>query len=125
MRPIRVCIAGTRTFNDYSLLKTIITHAFFDISRLHIISGHAKGADELGERFANENNLLLDIYPADWRLYRNRAGAIRNAEMAQVSDCLVAFWDGESRGTKNMIKNMKKLKKPVLIYNYITCRYEA
>lgn len=125
MRPIRVCIAGTRTFNDYSLLKTIITNAFFDISRLHIISGHAKGADELGERFANENNLLLDIYPADWRLYRNRAGAIRNAEMAQVSDCLVAFWDGESRGTKNMIKNMKKLKKPVLIYNYITCRYEA
>lgn len=125
MRPIRVCIAGTRTFNDYSLLKTIITNAFFDISRLHIISGHAKGADELGERFANENNLLLDIYPADWRLYRNRAGAIRNAEMAQVSDCLVAFWDGESRGTKNMIKNMKKLKKPVLIYNYITRRYEA
>lgn len=125
MRPIRVCIAGTRTFNDYSLLKTIITNAFFDISRLHIISGHAKGADELGERFANENNLLLDIYPADWRLYRNRAGAIRNTEMAQVSDCLVAFWDGESRGTKNMIKNMKKLKKPVLIYNYITCRYEA
>lgn len=125
MRPIRVCIAGTRTFNDYSLLKTIITNAFFDISRLHIISGHAKGADELGERFANENNLLLDIYPADWRLYRNRAGAIRNAEMAQVSDCLVAFWDDESRGTKNMIKNMKKLKKPVLIYNYITCRYEA
>lgn len=125
MRPIRVCIAGTRTFNDYSLLKTIITNAFFDISRLHIISGHAKGADELGERFANENNLLLDIYPADWRLYRNRAGAIRNAEMAQVSDCLVAFWDGESRGTKNMIKNMKKLKKPVLIYKYITCRYEA
>lgn len=125
MRPIRVCIAGTRTFNDYSLLKTIITNAFFDISRLHIISGHAKGADELGERFANENNLLLDIYPADWHLYRNRAGAIRNAEMAQVSDCLVAFWDGESRGTKNMIKNMKKLKKPVLIYNYITCRYEA
>lgn len=125
MRPIRVCIAGTRTFNDYSLLKTIITNAFFDISRLHIISGHAKGADELGERFANENNLLLDIYPADWRLYRNRAGAIRNAEMAQVSDCLVAFWGGESRGTKNMIKNMKKLKKPVLIYNYITCRYEA
>lgn len=125
MRPIRVCIAGTRTFNDYSLLKTIITNAFFDISRLHIISGHAKGADELGERFANENNLLLDIYPADWRLYRNRAGAIRNAEMAQVSDCLVAFWDGESRGTKNMIKNMKKLKKLVLIYNYITRRYEA
>lgn len=125
MRPIRVCIAGTRTFNDYSLMKTIITNAFFDISRLHIISGHAKGADELGERFANENNLLLDIYPADWKTHGKAAGHIRNAEMAQVSDCLVAFWDGESRGTKNMIKNMKKLKKPVLIYNYITRRYEA
>lgn len=121
---MKVCIAGSRDFCDYDSLCKVMKRAFGD-KQIIIISGHAKGADELGERFANENNLLLDIYPADWRLYRNRAGAIRNAEMAQVSDCLVAFWDGESRGTKNMIKNMKKLKKPVLIYNYITRRYEA
>ena len=125
MHPIRVCIAGARTFNDYSLLKAIITNAFFDISCLHIISGHAKGADELGERFANENNLLLDIYPADWTTHGKGAGHIRNAKMASISYCLVAFWDGESRGTKNMINNMKRLGKPVLIYNYITNTYEA
>ena len=124
MHPIRVCIAGTRTFNDYSLLKAIITNAFFDISRLHIISGHAKGADELGELYAKEMNLRLEVYPADWTTYGKGAGAIRNAKMASISDCLVAFWDGESRGTKNMINNMKRLGKPVLIYNYITNTYE-
>lgn len=98
-------------------------HAFSN-KQIIIISGHARGADSLGELFARENHLQLEVYPADWSTHGKGAGHIRNAEMAQVSDCLVAFWDGESKGTKNMINNMKRLGKPVLIYNYITNTYE-
>lgn len=71
--------------------------------RVIIVSGHAHGADTMGERFAKEQGLTVEFHPAKWRALGKAAGMIRNVEMARASDALIAFWDGRSRGTAHMI----------------------
>ena len=73
-----------------------------------IVSGHAPGADAMGERFAKEHVLPCEIHPADWAKYGRSAGPIRNAEMASCSDALIAFWDGQNPGTRSMIELARK-----------------
>lgn len=70
---------------------------------IQIVSGGARGADKLGELYAHTNLHSLKVFPADWEKFGKSAGYIRNEEMAKYADCLVAFWDGKSRGTKHMI----------------------
>ena len=85
---------------------------------VQIASGGARGADSLGERYAIEHNLDLKIFPANWDKFGNAAGPIRNAEMAEYADYLVAFWDGKSRGTANMIQAMKNKGKHGKVISY-------
>ncbi|MCD8387648.1 MAG: DUF2493 domain-containing protein [Bacteroidales bacterium] len=106
---MNLIIAGCRDFNDYELLsREVKSFAGPFLSRVTVVSGHAKGADKLGEKFAQENGLPLIIKPADWAAYGKAAGPKRNEEMARISSALVAFWDGQSRGTKNMIELARK-----------------
>jgi len=79
-----------------------------------VISGTAAGVDVHGERWAEEQGIPVEKYPADWNKHGKSAGHIRNAEMADVADALVAIWDGESRGTKGMIE--LALKKGLSLY---------
>lgn len=102
----RVIIAGSRSFNDYDLLRHKCDEILKDrilSSEIVIVSGTASGADSLGERYAREKGFAVDRRPADWKTYGKAAGPIRNAEMALSSDALIAFWDGKSRGTHHMI----------------------
>ena len=93
-----------------------------DLTR--IISGGARGADTLGERFANEMGLEISRFIPDWDGLGKRAGYVRNAEMAKfaVEDgnygVLIAFWDGQSRGTKHMIDLAKRYGLEVHVVNY-------
>lgn len=108
---MRIIIAGTRTFDDYPLLCETMDRLTrkLDKRRLIIVSGGAKGADKLGERWAFERGAgTVEIYHADWAKHGKAAGPIRNGEMAQAADVLIAFWDGESSGTKDMIAQAKK-----------------
>lgn len=109
---MRIIIAGSRTFNDYGKLKLALRD--LDIPMTEIVSGGAKGADALGERYAQENGIPLTRFPADWEKHGKPAGVIRNKQMAKYGEVLVAAWDGQSRGTKNMIDEAKKQK--LLIY---------
>jgi hypothetical protein len=68
-----------------------------------VLSGGARGADYLGELWAKENGVPLEIYPAHWAMHGKAAGPIRNREMARHAEALIALWDGKSRGTKDMI----------------------
>lgn len=107
----RVIIAGGRAFDDYDLLQTHCLSILKDritSDRVIIVSGGAKGTDALGQRFAHEHGLDLEIHPADWKKNGKAAGPIRNAEMADVANALIAFWDGRSRGTKSMIELSKR-----------------
>lgn len=113
---MKTIIAGSRLFNDYDLLKKQVNHyRFYKGVITEIVSGCAKGADALGEQFAVENGIPLKYFPADWDTHGRAAGPIRNQQMAEYADALIAVWDGASRGTKNMIDNMNRLNKPVFI----------
>lgn len=77
----------------------------------HIVSGGARGADSLAEKFAREYNKKLIVYRADWNRYGKGAGFIRNATIINACDYCVAFWDGQSHGTKHDIDLCKQSKK--------------
>jgi hypothetical protein len=115
---MKIIIAGCRNFNDYEFLKEKVSHAIKNINKdkIEIVSGGAKGVDSLGEAYAAEFGLKCKIFPADWEKNGKAAGHIRNAQMGDYADALIAFWDGESRGTKHMIKYAKNKKLQVKIY---------
>ncbi len=107
----RVIIAGTRDFSDYQLLRdkcdAILSSKRQD-SNIIVVSGTARGADRLGERYARERGYEIRQFPADWLNDEKKAGPIRNAKMADNADALIAYWAGQSRGTKNMIETAKR-----------------
>lgn len=121
-RQFKVIIAGTRFFNDYSLLKETADRLLADKITagysIVIVSGGCAGADVLGERYAKENGYSIDRYPAEWQKYGRKAGIMRNAVMADNADALIAYWDGISRGTKNMIDEAWKKGLAVRVKRY-------
>ena len=120
MPDYRVIIAGSRSFNNYALLREHCLSVLQEKMKTHrviIVSGHARGADSLGERFANELGFPFELHPAKWRLLDKAAGMVRNAEMAKCSDALIAFWDGESRGTRHMINFARKRGLDISVFN--------
>lgn len=103
---MKTIIAGSRTVESYpDLLETM---AAIDWQPTEIISGAARGADRLGERWAREHNIPLRRMPAEWEKYGKRAGYLRNEKMLQHADALIALWDGKSRGTAHMIEIAKR-----------------
>jgi len=105
---MKVIIAGGRFFNDYDLLCLKADKILSRQSEIEIVSGAARGADKLGERYAVERGYKITRFPADWNFHGKKAGYLRNVEMAEYADALIAFWDGRSRGTKHMINIAEK-----------------
>jgi len=106
---MKVIIAGSRNFTDYQKLKKECDQFLLEQNNIEIVSGcHYKGADNLGIQYANEKGFNLIKFPADWNKFGKAAGPKRNKEMAIFSDALIDFWDGKSRGTKNMIQLAKQ-----------------
>ena len=131
---MRVIIAGGRNFDDYKTLESQCHGIFKQLSDegrtspriddldIEIVSGKARGADSLGERFARQYGINVKEFPAKWMLYGKSAGYKRNEEMAKYAKenngVLIAFWDGVSKGTKHMIDLAKKYNLDVYIVNY-------
>ena len=112
---MKLAIVGSRTFNDYNLLVEFIEKNY-DIDEItHIVSGGARGADSLGERFAEEFDKEKIIFPAEWKKYGKSAGFKRNVDIIENCDECVCFWDGESHGTKHDIELCKEKEKPYKI----------
>jgi len=117
----KVIIAGSRGFSNYKLLKETCDKYLREKKKTHnvvVISGHARGADTLGEKYASDEDLDLEIYPADWKKYGKSAGFMRNEQMADISDAVIAFWNGESHGTKHMIDIAEEKGLNVKVVNY-------
>lgn len=106
---MRLIIAGGREFNDYPLLKSTLDNFLQNITDpITIISGTARGADKLGERYAQEKGYECIKFPAMWEKYGKASGYRRNVEMAEVATHCVVFWDYMSRGSKSMIDIAKR-----------------
>ena len=100
---MKVIICGGRNFTDYQYLNAYVKMVPPWIEITEVVSGHADGADTLGEQWATKNNIPLKIFPADWERLGRRAGPIRNIEMSKYAEGCIAFWNGTSTGTKHMI----------------------
>jgi hypothetical protein len=118
----KLIVAGGRDFNDYELLskklESFRVAAWEVADELEVVSGGARGADSLGERWAKENHVPCIVFPAEWNVYGKRAGPIRNEQMGEYADSLLAFWDGKSRGTGHMINYSKNNGLNVFIVRY-------
>ena len=102
----KVIIAGGRTFEDYEYLKKVCDFllANRNESQIEIVSGNARGADTLGERYSKERGYKLTLFKADWDKYGKKAGYLRNKQMAEYADALIAFMEkGGTKGTQHMI----------------------
>ena len=111
-------IAGCRDYNNYDEAKPYIDFCLSNIqneNNIVIVSGCACGADAIGERYAKENGLSTEKYPADWKTYGRSAGPKRNEQMARIADYVICFWDNKSKGTQSMIMFAKKYNKPIKI----------
>jgi hypothetical protein len=104
---LKIIVAGSRDFSDYELLKSKLDF-LFDDRAIEIVSGTAKGADRLGEKYAKEKGYLVTKFPANWKRYRKAAGYKRNEQMAKYATHAVIFWNGSSPGTKHMIDLAKQ-----------------
>ena len=109
---MKVAVIGSRNFDDNKVLtKTLDSIDNFDI----IVSGGAKGADKLGEQYAKERNIPIQIFLPDWKKYGKSAGVRRNKKIIDYCDIVVAFWDGKSKGTLHSLKLASKLKKKIIL----------
>ncbi|AUG88509.1 hypothetical protein PQC39_gp145 [Vibrio phage Vp_R1] len=113
----KVIIAGGRDFINYRLLCAKVDK-YRKGSEVEIVCGLAKGADILGKRYALSHKLSVAEFPANWQRHGKSAGYIRNDQMAQYSDVLLAFWDGKSKGTKHMIDLAYKRGLEVHVFRY-------
>lgn len=111
----KVIVAGTRTFEDYDYLCECLDEQILYITEendiiddIQIVSGGAKGADKLGERYARERGYSLKVFPAEWDKFGKSAGYRRNEQMAKYADACICFWDRQSKGTAHMITLAEK-----------------
>jgi hypothetical protein len=108
---MKVIVAGSRNIVDQKIIFNIIESSNFEITE--IVSGTARGVDQIGEKYGLTNNIPIVMFPANWNKYGKSAGYVRNTEMAKYADALIAVWDGKSSGTRHMIKIMHDMQKPV------------
>lgn len=103
---MKTIIAGSREIVDFNCVLKAVADCGWTITE--VVSGGARGVDTLGEQYAKSFNIPMKRFPADWNQHGRSAGVIRNREMANYAQALIAIWDGNSRGTKNMIDEASK-----------------
>lgn len=109
---MKVVITGSRGWTD----KQAIFRRLVELpDSTTVIAGGARGADTIAaEACETYNHLTLQVFPADWEKYGKRAGFIRNAQMLdEQPDLVLAFWDGESKGTLGCMKEAQRRGIPV------------
>lgn len=111
---MKTIIAGCRDIFNYQLVEEAVRCCGW--TPTEIFSGCSEGVDQLGEEWAKQHKIVLRRFYADWSIFGKSAGPIRNREMAENAEALIALWDGVSRGTKNMIEEAINRKLLVKVY---------
>ncbi len=114
-KEFRLVVAGSRDFTDEALLNRELDQLLADKPSVTIISGTAKGADRLGEKYAEEHGYTVERFAAEWEKYHRGAGPIRNEKMVETADAVIVFWDNQSSGAKNIIECARKHQIPCKI----------
>lgn len=107
---MKLIIAGSRHFANIDISGYI---KFFDLAPTEVVCGGAYGVDWSGGIWGDKTSTPVKIFFADWNKHGKAAGPIRNKEMAEYADALLLIWDGKSKGSASMLREMKKLGKPI------------
>ena len=111
---MKVIVAGSRGITDAKLVHGIIDRSPFRITEL--VSGGARGVDQMGESWAFVHNLPIKRFIPHYHVWNPKvAPLLRNVDMANYADALIAVWKDGSNGTKHMIDQMKTLNKPYYV----------
>ena len=118
----RVLICGGVSFSDEELFNKTLDE-MIDKENTVLVSGHAKGADTLAEKYAEKNGIEIKVFPPEWSKYQKAAGPIRNRQMLDYisesdNPLVIAFWDGHSKGTKNTVETAEKMGIETVIVSY-------
>jgi hypothetical protein len=113
---MKLAIVGSRDFYDYFWMERCLLEHFPLDDIETIITGGARGADALAERFAREHGLPLRVFPADWKTHGLKAGPLRNTEIVRHADAVAAFWDGASRGTGDTVGKARAAGRYVAVF---------
>ena len=105
---MKTIVAGSRGITDYEIVHKAVYESPWVITE--IVSGGARGVDTLGEQVGAAFNIPVKVFPAAWDTHGRAAGPIRNQQMAEYSEALIAIWDGVSTGTWDMIKRAERMK---------------
>lgn len=113
----RVCVCGSRSITNYEYIERMMILLLNkeNIKPCEIVSGCARGPDKLGETYASKFGIPIKRFPAQWKTFGISAGYRRNVDMAEYSDIIIAFYDGESKGTGHMINICKEKNKKIVI----------
>lgn len=113
---MKVIVAGSRDFQDEARVQRILNKLYEEKPDIEIVSGLARGPDTFGKKWAESKSITVHKFPAKWKIYGKAAGYRRNEQMAQFADALIAFWDGESRGTMHMINLAREYGLKVAVF---------
>lgn len=111
---MRTIIAGGRDITDYGKLLAAVAACPWKITT--VVNGGARGVDTMAVRWASENHIMSLTYSADWGTHGKVAGPMRNRLMAADAQALLALWDGQSPGTRNMIEEARNNKLRIHIF---------
>lgn len=101
---MKVLVAGSRTIDDRRIVEEAIDESPFSPYHGELITGDAQGVDEQARELANlYSHIELNVFEADWEKHGVSAGPIRNEEMVDEADALIAIWDGSSTGTRHTV----------------------
>lgn len=118
---MKIIVAGSRDFTDFEKVRRELDDflcKYQSLDKFEIVSGHARGADTLGEEYAALRGLKLKLFPAKWKQHGKAAGPIRNIQMAKYADMLFVFINNESSGSMHMLQTIKSMNKPFVAYFY-------
>lgn len=117
MKHIKLAVVGSRNWHDDALVNAKLDKLRERHAVTHIISGGARGADQLGAEYATAHEIELVIHLPNWKVNGKGAGFLRNWTIAQDCDMMVAFWDERSHGTTHALECARKQGKPAWVIN--------
>ncbi len=106
---MKVAVIGSRNINVENLGE------YLPENTTEIVSGGAKGVDICAREYAEKNGIALKEFLPDYRRYRRGAPLKRNLQIVEYADCVLAFWDGKSSGTKHVIDTCKSMDKEIRV----------
>lgn len=111
----KIAIVGSREGIDRNAVEEFINH--LDSDHNIVISGGAKGVDSWAAERAEARGIETLVIRPNWKKHGNGAGFRRNKLIVHEADSVVAFWDGESRGTEHTIKTAIEAGKHTAVFS--------